>query len=342
MPFWTFVALLMWPGRPWRIDLLSHFVPHFAAAFVVLGGAMTLSKRTRTGAPAVWMAGLVLTGWHVAACAPPTGPVQQMSGGITIKVIQFNAHSQSSASDGAFVAWLQEQDADLVCLIETPWSFAATHPWVRERYPYRVEPNVQLAWPNLLLSKHPLGLHELEAENPEHMFSFVARRSVTVALPNGAKVLWTAMHPVSPRTRSSWSKSVRELERDAGILARYLAKREVGAAPLPVLITGDFNSAPTGRLHQMFARETGLIGWSPVLGAGTWPSKAGRWLGVPIDRVWTSRTLMVARMEIGPRFASDHLPVVAWLTEPGWVGSAKAPDTSADSGISEPSTSDAR
>lgn len=342
IPAWVLVGLLVWPDRPWRVDLLSHFVAHFGAALLVLAGVVALSRRTRCAAWGIGAAGLALALWHVWACRPPVGVGGAggigAGGGFELKIVQYNA--KSVHEDARFEAWLKEQDADLVCLIETPWGFAASRPWVRERYPYRVEPSVQLAWPNLLLSKYPLELLEMEADNPEHMFSFVARRSVTVRLPSGARLAWTAMHPPSPRTRGSWSKSLREASRDAGILARYLAKEDA----LPMVVTGDFNSAPTGRLHRQFARESGLVGWSPRVGAGTWPSAAGRWLGVPIDRVWTSAGAsggvggpVVTEMRVGPRFSSDHLAVVACVRVAGVGGKDRL-----ESGISEPSGSDAR
>ncbi len=346
VPAWALVGLLVWPGRPWRVDLLSHFVPHFGLAMVVLGVLLALARRSKaawTLGLLVGLAGCALIGWHVGACEPPRGGGQGGAGGRTLKVIQYNAHSERSANDAVFHAWLKEQDADLVCLIETPWSFARVHPWVREMYPYRVEPNLGLEWPNLLLSKYPLELLEMEADNPEHTFSFVARRSVTVILP-GAEGLgeerfaWAAMHPVSPRRESSWRKSLREAERDAGILRRFMDANP-GVA---VLVTGDFNSAPTGRLHRMFRSISGLTGWSPVVGGGTWPSNLPPWVSVPIDRVWTSGMLRVSGMEIGPRLASDHRPLVAWVEVPGRVFAAGTGVGVPESGNSEPMPTDAR
>ncbi len=317
MPAWALAGLLAWPDRPWRVDLLSHFVPHFGLALLVLAALLSILRGTRLAALGVGMAGLALGVWHVAACAPPRRGAP--TGGTALKVIQYNA--KSAANDERFVAWLKQQDADLVCLIETPWGLAAQHPWVRERYPFRVEPSAQLAWPNLLLSKYPLELVEdIEGDDPANTFSFVARRSVAVTLPPrpegaGARFLWTAMHPVSPRTGQSWRQSLREVERDGGVLRRYL-DRNPGAS---ALVTGDFNSAPTGRVHRRFRALTGLVGWSPVAGAGTWPSRLGawtRWVGVPIDRVWSTPDIRVMGWEVGPRFSSDHLGVVAWVQVP--------------------------
>ena len=245
---------------------------------------------------------------HLASIQPPVEPGPEFAGGPTIRVIQFNAHSERSANDVAFQAYLEEQDADLVCLIETPWSFARTNPWVLKTYPYRVEPDVGLDWPNLLLSKHPLELTPLEDDRPEHRFSFVARRSVTVTLPSGEKFLWTAMHPPSPRSESSWRKSLEIAARDAEILRRFRDRTNAG-----VLVTGDFNSAPTARVHSLFAARSELAGWSSRWPGGTWPGIVPSWLSIPIDRIWTGGGLVVTSLEVGPKLASDHRPIVAEL-----------------------------
>lgn len=339
VPAWVLVAMLVWPERAYRLDLLSHFVPQFGAALLLLGVLLGVPRWGRSCALWVGLAGCALIGWHVGACSPPAGA----TGRRTMKVVQFNAHAEQSANDAAFHAWLKAQDADLVCLIETPWSFASANPWVRERYPYRVEPSLGLAWPNLLLSKFPLELTEMEADKPEHMFSFVARRSVTVTLPPepgdhgpAVRFVWTAMHPVSPRRESSWQKSLDETVRDAGILRRFVDARRASGGPADVLVTGDFNAAPTGRLHQTFGRITGFTGWCPRFGVGTWPAQLPGWLSVPIDRVWTTPGpgLTVVSVEAGPRLASDHRPIVVLVEVGGLVGG--------ESGNSEPEGSDAR
>lgn len=338
-PAWILVGLLVWPDRVYRLDLLSHFVPQFGAALLLLGLLLGVPRWGRACALWVGLAGCALFGWHFGACSPPVAAM----GARTIKVVQFNAHAEQSANDGAFHAWLKAQDADLVCLIETPWSFASANPWVRERYPYRVEPSMGLAWPNLLLSKFPLELTEMEADKPEHTFSFVARRSVTVTLPPNperagapARFVWTAMHPVSPRRESSWRKSLEETARDAGILRRFVDGRRASGKGVEVLVTGDFNAAPTGRLHQTFGRITGFTGWCPRFSGGTWPAQLPGWLSVPIDRVWTTPGpgLRVVSFEVGPRLASDHRPIV--------VEVEVATPAGVDSGISEPAGSDAR
>ncbi len=305
---WLLVLGLVAPGRPYYLDLLSNFPVHLAVLALLAAGLLAIARRWRAVAGAWALASCAMLTWHLQWVHAPAAP---RPGAATIKVIQFNAHSEASANDETLKQFLRDQDADLVCIVETPWSYPATNPWLREKYPYRVEPDVGLEWPNLLLSKHPLKLTPIEAEVKGHMFSFVARRSVTVELPGGQRVLWSAMHPPSPRRASTWRSSINEAERDAGILRRFALKSQT-----PILVTGDFNSAPTGTLHQGFAHESGLTGWSLRFGGGTWPAKLSPWFSVPIDRVWTSGALRVTRLEIGPRMSSDHRPLVATIELP--------------------------
>lgn len=328
LPFWAFALLLAWPDRPYRIDLLANFVPHFALAIGLLAVLLTIPRRTRITAPGIASAAVALALWHLAHCSPPAPATPTDR---TIRVVHFNAHSERSANDTAFLAWLRDQDTDLVCLVETPWSFAAMHPWVRERYPYRVEPSMGLQWPNLLLSKHPLALKEMEADDPDHLFSFVARRSVTVSVPGAAPFIWTALHPPSPRRESSWRRALDEATRDAAILARHRA-----LDPTPILVTADFNAAPTARLLQHFTRVSELTAWTPRLAAGTWPSNLSPWLAVPIDRPATTPELRVTSLTVGPRFRSDHRPIAFTLAL------TPAPETRPNPGISEPPTTPAR
>lgn len=301
------MGLLVWPGRGYALDLFSHFVPQFAGVAGVIGAVLMLRAWFRPAGVSWLAAGVAMFAWHAWWTTPPASG----DGGRSLRVIQYNAHAEWSAQDDGLKALLRSENADLVCLIETPWGYAASNPWLREMYPYRVEPDIGLEWPNLLLSRYPLELTPIEGDDPANMFSFVARRSVTVTLDDGIRFLWTAMHPPSPRTASSWRRALHESERDAALLNRYLQR-----GGLPVLVTGDFNSAPTGRLHQRFAAVSGLTGWTPVLGAGTWPAAIPRWFSAPIDRLWTSPPLRITRLDVGPRLASDHRPVLATLVIP--------------------------
>ena len=85
------------------------------------------------------------------------------------------------------------------------------------------------------------------------------------------------------------------------------------ATGLPVIVAGDFNSAPTGSAHRVFGRSSGLGTWRTLLGRGTWPAWAPPALGLPIDRVWASGEVRLRAARVGPRFRSDHRPIVVDL-----------------------------
>lgn len=225
-------------------------------------------------------------------------------------LVHYNAFASSSRNDDAFAAWLRDQDADIVVIVDSPWRYVDAQAWIKDQYPHRIEPDPYFRWPITVLSKFPLHdaaeLHQfpMDVANAEH--SFAANRAPVVELPGGGRFLLSGMHPPSPRSAKTWALALRITEREAVMLRSWRDK-----TGLPVLVSGDFNSTPTGRLHQLFARRSGLESWTPWFRFGTWPADISPWFSVPIDRVWTSEGFTVRSITVGPRFASDHRPLTA-------------------------------
>lgn len=264
-------------------------------------------------------AGLALGGacaWHFNA---PTGTGHNTTGGVKLKIVHYNAFGAISRYDNAFLEWLRKEDPDLVCIVDTPWNWHITSPWLAERYPYRVVPRMGLAWPNLLLSKYPAQASELVPYSEALKFSFIARTSLIVEVSGVEPFVFTAFHPQSPRTPRTWVKSMLSAAQAGGVLRQWREEHEGS-----VIVCADTNSAPMGRLHGSFARASGLQSWSKLIGGGTWPASVPRWLSIPLDRIWTSDGVEVQSMVIGPRFASDHRPIVVEVVLPGAI--APAPD----------------
>ncbi len=78
----------------------------------------------------------------------------------------------------------------------------------------------------------------------------------------------------------------------------------------PLVLAGDFNDFPPGPVTRTLANRLHDVG-ARVAARATWPS--GRPL-LRLDRVYTSRAVAVARVEVARsprvRVASDHLPLV--------------------------------
>lgn len=236
-------------------------------------------------------------------------------------MVAYNAKWTPQHDDAGFAAWLREQRPDLVGLFAPPLTLLARDPWLLEHYPHRVEPGPGARWPNVLLSRFPVRVDRIAQRSEETRRSFVARRSMTITLDDGSTLLFTGMRPPSPRTPGFWRASLREVRRDGRVLRDYI--ESTGAM---VIVAGDFNSTPTGRVHHAFADASGLQAWTEPLGAGTWPSWAHPLVSLPIDRVWVSSGLRIRSAIVGPSFGSDHRPVVFEIELP--VSAPAPPDNS--------------
>lgn len=306
---WAPTMILLWPQRPYVADLVSHFALHAAALLGLATLALVVFCRWGS-AGHVGAATLVLLAVLRTHSAPPSGAEAPAHGAQRVKIISYNAYANHSRRDEVFVEWLRAQDADIIVIVDSPWRYLDAHPWLRESYLHRVEPSRTFEFPITLLSRFPLtpahDVHPFEGSEVALRRSFTANHGQIVQLPNGSQFLLTALHPPSPRTRLTWKRSLHVVAREAAILSAWRR-----ATAMPVVVTGDFNAAPYGRSNQRFGADSGLVCWGPMFRAGTWPANLSPWLSVPIDRVWTSAELVAATFRVGPRFRSDHRPVVA-------------------------------
>lgn len=315
---WAPLGVLLWRDRPYELDLASQFAKHIAAVwglwFVVL-----LPLRRWKWALQVGLAALALGTVVLRADRPPnTSRMADLAGTRVLRVVHYNAHGEISRHDQVFLDWLEAEDPDLVCIVDAPWNFTVTNGWLAERYPYRAEPAPGVEWGNLLLSKEPARIIQLAQPSEQTKWSFITRRSLRVTPSGAAPFIFTALHPASPRTRKTWSMSLSQVRRDGTILRRWRQSN-----PEPIIVASDTNSTPTGRVYRTFARVSGLLGWSPHLSGGTWPAQLAPQVALPIDRIWTSPDVRVGTIRVGPRFASDHRPIVVELGIPGSPAGAR-------------------
>lgn len=308
-------ALNAWlPTRPYALDLLSHFTAHFAIIVFLLAIIPLARRRFARAANALAAASAAFA---LFALAAPTPRADSSPSGARphVRVALYNCKNEISATpDGdPFSAWLLDQDADLVAVIEGPLHFPLSQPAITARYPYRVTPESGLMWPIVLLSRWPIQITPFKPRTPEWVESFLAHRSVIVTVParDGApetRLLFAATHPPSPRKVSTWRASLKRTRMEGEILADV--RRDQG---LPIIIAGDFNSTPVGMTHRTFAEHSGLTGWWRGPFQGTWHAALPTFLSIPIDRVWTTPDIAVTRLQTGPNFGSDHRPVIADL-----------------------------
>ncbi|HEX6121460.1 MAG TPA: endonuclease/exonuclease/phosphatase family protein [Dongiaceae bacterium] len=213
---------------------------------------------------------------------------------------------------------LMASDADIIGLVEL------TPAWKRDlapliaKYPYHVDcVGSELRCEHMLLSKLPIA--KPYAGQVWHSQLYLAAGEI---MWDGRPVMVIAAHLVWPLLRLEDRDHAQDATppwylpglppiqqvSEAASLARFL-----NTLPPDVILMGDMNGVPWGRVQRAFRGKAGLdnaAGW-----VFSWPSYLPWPLRLPIDHVLTRGHPAVASFATGPKTDSDHLPVVA---EIGW------------------------
>ena len=208
----------------WLAELFSHFVPYYAAVFIL--AALCLRHRWRY----LWAAlALVLTGWML-------WPFRlDPADAAATRVIWYNVHLDNPAAEAESTALLAEQ-ADLLALgeinLDNPdWQS------LRQAYPHGCQHREHSPFALALWSKQPLAACEV------HMIGDYPYIRAQTA--DGTALY--ALHPPPPISS--------EL---AGSRQHYLTETARALAAEPrALAVGDFNSSPFSPLFRRFLQESG-------------------------------------------------------------------------------------
>jgi endonuclease/exonuclease/phosphatase (EEP) superfamily protein YafD len=213
---------------------------------------------------------------------------------------------------------LMASDADIIGLVElTPASKRDLAPLIA-KYPYSVDCLGRDRYcEHMLLSKLPI------------VKPYAGRVGHSTLAVAGGEILWNGRPITVYATDLIWPLAIDEATdhsrnatlpsylpglpptrqvSDAADLARFL-----NTLPPDVIVMGDFNSVPWGRVQRALRSKAGLdsaAGW-----VSSWPSSLPWPLRLPLDHVLTRGHLVVTTFAAGPEIDSDHFPVVA---EIGW------------------------
>jgi endonuclease/exonuclease/phosphatase family metal-dependent hydrolase len=161
----------------------------------------------------------------------------------------------------------------------------------------------------------PLDTHDLGAAG-DYLIAGAVQR------PEGPFAV-IAVHPRSPRTAARWEVG------NAVIEAVATLTRRMAEQGLPVVVLSDLNSTPTGyrsrHLYQQakLRRAKPLFSWTATYpdqitwGSGPTRSLPLAWpAAIAIDDALITPGIGVSGWTVGPRLASEHLPVIVELTIP--------------------------
>jgi endonuclease/exonuclease/phosphatase (EEP) superfamily protein YafD len=182
-------------------------------------------------------------------------------------------------------------DPDVVVLVELDKKNRALPAALAAAYPHRVDCLAHWTCDGALLSRLPI-LEDLSDWRADRRIAMSAARIETAFGP----IAVAGVHLEQPLPPGR----LRRQERQTEGLTEMLAAIEV-----PLLLVGDFNSSPWGRLLQGLAADTGLdIAWGLE---GTWPAILPWPMRITIDHALTGRGLELVDRQVIRLPGTDHM-----------------------------------
>lgn len=295
LPWWAQAlpgATLAWLG-----DLALHWQWLYAALGALAGVlwvAVAQGRGRHRALAALLVLGLCVAAnlrWAVLpalAAAPLSAPSAQ-----GIRLVSFNVNLNNTRS-ADILAWVDQQQADVVALLEVTPDMQPLLAGMAQRYPYRAEQAAPDPFGMAVYSRLPWrDVQFVQPPGATPHFSAVLAQPAA-----GGAFQLTVVHPMPPISAAD--------QRARDELFSQLGAALPGSAP-PRVLMGDFNSTPWAiglrRLHDAgWARATGLAPTYSLLRS------------LPIDHILATRAhWQVAASGVGPWLGSDHRPVWAVL-----------------------------
>lgn len=288
-------ALACWiPRWPW--SLFEHFrIQYAATGLIVLGGAAALRMRGYLDAAAI--ATLV----HGLAITPDlaTAPAAAPPGGVALRVLIINVHTQSSSFDQVR-SLIADEAPDLIGLVEVDRRWLAALAPALTGYPARIEHPRDDNFGVALYARGQLaGAAELLGSGLPTLVADVAIDAARL------RVLLT--HPLPPMSSAALAEQRAQLDAVAD---------RARTSVLPALVMGDLNATPWSRPFVRMLGRSGLCDSRAGFGIQASFPAASAVLRIPIDHLLASCRVGVRARRVGRDVGSDHLPVIVDLAVP--------------------------
>ena len=191
-------------------------------------------------------------------------------------------------------------DADVIVLCETTTAARDRFRRVETRFPHALDTcAVDSLYGIVILSKFPLTRRSGgigEDPLPRHLAA-----DLTIG---GRGITLVAIHPTNPLRISRAHRIPGEFESVAGLCRAALAD---------LILVGDCNAAGWSRYLRDLERDASLNNDRRL--RPSWPVWLPSQVRLPLDHVWVRGRVALLNAELGPKFGSDHLPLIAEL---GW------------------------
>jgi len=286
-PFWSVLVIL------------GSLRLHLALAVLLVAVLLLLLRRRMTGLAFGLIALAVLA--HVAwVLVPNTAPFAVSSGGTTIKVMSFNAQGGNRENGERIADYIEAENPD-IAFIQEGQPLRPFLNRLRKTYPFQIGCGI-IAWrcDSLLLSRFRLGTPDYYLQKAQVPTRFYVT-TITVA---NRKVALSGVHLTKAEKGSLQAvEFAGAAERIAGIKT-------------PVIVAGDFNTAPWSPRFAGFLAASGLgrLAFEPA----TWPTGFGIFdrFGLPIDHILVRGLAFSGLSAFPDSLGSNHRGLMAELVLP--------------------------
>nr|WP_295110837.1 endonuclease/exonuclease/phosphatase family protein [uncultured Caulobacter sp.] len=216
-----------------------------------------------------------------------------------LKIIQFNLWHENQTPEKS-LAWILDQDADVVIVEEGAGQSWSTIQALRKAYPFASCDKARRCETWIFSRKKMLARGGIPAELP-----YLSGAWATLADAKGPFTV-TGVHYTWPVPAGLQQAQSRKLVNLVSDLDRKSA-----------IVTGDFNSTPWSWTLKRQDKALGLRRWTRAI--PSWPaSKFSRVMVapapfLPIDHVYAGSEWHAVSVERGPALGSDHRPIVVIL-----------------------------
>lgn len=243
--------------------------------------------------------GLIMNLWHIVPFYLPVDAKQSCENPRSeLTMVALNLYGNRNRSYTKTIAYLQQSNADIICLSEV------NKTWMKrisnELPEYKFHFDEGIAGGAAIFSKVPIERVQPTRTNSERRYG--VRGICKLA---GESVLIISEHPPSPSGRKRWQNRNKEFSRLAS---------ELADTKLATILIGDLNSTPWSTYYKRLLASSNLK--DSEQGMGIQPSWNALLVVpplIPIDHCLVSKDFAVIDRHLGPNVGSDHLPVYVKL-----------------------------
>jgi endonuclease/exonuclease/phosphatase (EEP) superfamily protein YafD len=309
--------------------LLLHLLVAFLAVATLL--AILFPRRPVLGVPQHWglqlwqlslialIGSLLLIDWIAVALSaavaiywswrlwPRRAPPEAAESAALLRLVSANLLYQNVDFDRT-LRGIAAIDADVIVMCEVTPDARQRLRSLETRFPHALDTCApERLYGILILSRFPLAPRSNgigEDPLPRHLAA-----DLTI---DGRKIALVAVHPTNPLRFSRAHRIPAEFDAVADLCR---------AAPEDLILTGDCNAAGWSSYLADLERKASLANDRRL--RPSWPVWLPPLVRLPLDHIWVRGRVRLLRAELGPKFGSDHLPLIA---EIGWteVGSPES------------------